>query len=190
MKNMKRGWLIIHLVIICAVSGFSQKKDGRPDFSGNWTFDRSGSSYHSAGIEQIGAKNFVPNCAINMKIQQTVSEIKIISNSNCRENGALRDYKGNSSYFTDERGDLNKASDGSPLESVTKWDGNEILITYYRVNSKGKKVPESIRRMKISKKRDKLTEIIAGPDYEKSPTPSSISSMLNSYTEMVYKLSK
>ena len=160
---MKKILLAFLLTIACLTFTFSQKKI---ELNGDWQLDKTNSAIYIAGIEQMDRnfKNDVFNCDVKLTIEYNEPELKIKQNSDCEEKTGKKMYENAFSYYTDSRGETNTFSSGISALTMTKLDGNKIVITSYTLDNKGKKKIESIRKFSISKQGDKLTEIITHPD--------------------------
>jgi len=178
------------IILSGAENSFAQKV--KPNFSGTWSLNNSESKTYVFGGEITVFPKQSFNCLVDKTIEHKEPELKVKTITKCREESnagqSAKTVETNFIYFTDGRGEVNKADNNDLIESVTKWDGNKILTVSHIKNLKNnKKELPWAKELSISKKKEKLFEKSAE---NKSSFYSPNGSVSNSYTKWVYELSK
>lgn len=155
-RIMKKALVIIQLLLICVASGFSQKKNEKPDFSGIWSLDRQASS---GLITMIDNKNLKFTLTLTIEQKDLVFKVTrhgVLSKSNGKgQVTVLTDETSTDRYFLDGRGEINRVMGISgELMSVKtaqngKKNGKAVReITVERPERMKLSAEESLRRTK------------------------------------------
>jgi hypothetical protein len=185
---MKKAFMIIFFVALLSLSGFSQDKNEKSVFNGNWFFSQKDSdklfTADSSGLSEL-------ICSIKKVVHHTEPELKIKTVSECYpelSKSKLITSETDDFYYTDGRGEINKASNGTTIWSQAKWDKNKLLLFEYAVNPQNqKKQLLLITELSVSKNKEKLIE-------RTSTSEANLYSSLNMFglkpTKKVFKISK
>jgi hypothetical protein len=146
---MKRVAPFLLLSLILLTEGTPAVAQTRPDFSGNWSLDKSRSDFGRLAKEAANIK-------ISLKITHREPELKVVRSGSLNEQGGTE----NLTYFTDERGENNPGLlNHSTARSKTKWEGMRLTsrsLSSVTVNGQAFQL-ETIERRELSADRKTLT---------------------------------
>ena len=114
---MKKSLLLL-IVLSCVVFANAADDKSKPDFSGNWTLDKSKSD-----LGQFARGNLA-NAAMTMSINYKEPELKMIRHIDANGQDIAQNY----TYYTDGRGETNPGLfNSSQVKSKTKWEGTKLV---------------------------------------------------------------
>lgn len=114
---MKKS-LILLVMLCCVVVASAADDKAKPDFSGNWTLDKSKSD-----LGQFGRGNLA-NASMTMSVSYKEPEYKMVRHIDANGQDIAQNY----TYYTDGRGETNPGfMNSTQVKSKTKWEGTKLV---------------------------------------------------------------